>query len=113
MSEHADPRPDPLDLPGRADSALARREWLAGAASAGALAGPIIPMADAAPAAPSFPADTLGRIAWGLTGYVVPDRQVPGVDIYFIGSGDLSRSMGYAGQPAHPEVMERRAARRT
>lgn len=41
--------------------------------------------------------------------------KVPGVDVYFIGSGDLSRSMGYAGQPAHPEVqkvMERRAARR-
>jgi len=29
---------------------------------------------------------------------------VPGVDVYFIGSGDLSQSMGYTGQPAHPEV---------
>jgi len=29
---------------------------------------------------------------------------VPGVDVFFIGSGDLSQSMGYTGQPAHPEV---------
>jgi 4-hydroxy-2-oxoheptanedioate aldolase len=35
---------------------------------------------------------------------------VPGVDVYFIGSGDLSQSMGYTGQQAHPavqQVMER------
>ncbi len=31
---------------------------------------------------------------------------VPGVDVYFIGSGDLSQSMGYTGQQAHPEVQE-------
>jgi 4-hydroxy-2-oxoheptanedioate aldolase len=31
---------------------------------------------------------------------------VPGVDVYFIGSGDLSQSMGYTGQPAHPEVQK-------
>ena len=30
--------------------------------------------------------------------------QVEGVDVYFIGSGDLSQSMGYPGQLAHPEV---------
>src|SRR3989454_7913133 len=30
--------------------------------------------------------------------------KVPGVDVYFIGSGDLSQSMGYTGQQAHPEV---------
>ena len=30
--------------------------------------------------------------------------KVPGVDVYFIGSGDLSQSMGFTGQPAHPEV---------
>jgi 4-hydroxy-2-oxoheptanedioate aldolase len=29
---------------------------------------------------------------------------VPGVDVYFIGSGDLSQSMGHTGQPTHPEV---------
>lgn len=29
---------------------------------------------------------------------------VPGVDVYFIGSGDLSQSMGLTGQQAHPEV---------
>jgi 4-hydroxy-2-oxoheptanedioate aldolase len=29
---------------------------------------------------------------------------VPGVDVYFIGSGDLSQSMGHTGQQAHPEV---------
>lgn len=29
---------------------------------------------------------------------------VPGVDVYFIGAGDLSQSMGYTGQQAHPEV---------
>ena len=31
---------------------------------------------------------------------------VPGVDVYFIGSGDLSQSMGYIGQQAHPEVQK-------
>jgi 4-hydroxy-2-oxoheptanedioate aldolase len=31
---------------------------------------------------------------------------VPGVDVYFIGSGDLSQSMGYTGQQAHPEVQK-------
>jgi len=31
---------------------------------------------------------------------------VPGVDVYFIGSGDLSQSMGYTGQQAHPEVQD-------
>ena len=30
--------------------------------------------------------------------------QVPGVDIYFIGAGDLSQSMGYPGQQTHPQV---------
>ena len=30
---------------------------------------------------------------------------VKGIDVLFIGSGDLSQSMGYAGQPAHPEVL--------
>jgi 4-hydroxy-2-oxoheptanedioate aldolase len=30
--------------------------------------------------------------------------QVEGVDVYFIGSGDLSQSMGYPGQQTHPEV---------
>src|SRR5215475_3242124 len=30
--------------------------------------------------------------------------KVPGVDVYFIGSGDLSQSMGLTGQQAHPEV---------
>ena len=29
---------------------------------------------------------------------------VKGVDVLFIGSGDLSQSMGYPGQQAHPEV---------
>jgi 4-hydroxy-2-oxoheptanedioate aldolase len=29
---------------------------------------------------------------------------VPGVDVYFIGSGDLSQSMGLTGQPTHPDV---------
>jgi len=29
---------------------------------------------------------------------------VPGVDVYFIGSGDLSQSMGHTGQPTHPDV---------
>lgn len=29
---------------------------------------------------------------------------VPEVDVYFIGSGDLSQSMGYTGQQTHPEV---------
>src|SRR6267378_640396 len=37
----------------------------------------------------------------------LPDLvKVPGVDVYFIGSGDLSQSMGYTGQQAHPEVQE-------
>src|SRR6266545_1067080 len=31
---------------------------------------------------------------------------VAGVDVYFIGSGDLSQSMGYTGQQAHPEVQQ-------
>ena len=31
---------------------------------------------------------------------------VPGVDVYFIGSGDLSQSMGYTGQQAHPDVQK-------
>jgi 4-hydroxy-2-oxoheptanedioate aldolase len=31
---------------------------------------------------------------------------VPGVDVYFIGSGDLSQSMGYTGQQADPEVQK-------
>jgi 2-keto-3-deoxy-L-rhamnonate aldolase RhmA len=35
----------------------------------------------------------------------LPDLlMVPGVDVYFIGAGDLSQSMGYTGQQAHPEV---------
>ncbi len=35
----------------------------------------------------------------------LPDMvKVPGIDVYFIGSGDLSQSMGYTGQQAHPEV---------
>ena len=29
---------------------------------------------------------------------------VDGVDVFFIGSGDLSQSMGYPGQQTHPEV---------
>ena len=32
--------------------------------------------------------------------------RVDGVDVYFIGSGDLSQSMGYPGQQTHPEVQE-------
>jgi 2-keto-3-deoxy-L-rhamnonate aldolase RhmA len=32
--------------------------------------------------------------------------EVPGVDVYFIGSGDLSQSMGFTGQQAHPEVQK-------
>src|SRR5215831_20291646 len=31
---------------------------------------------------------------------------VPGIDVYFIGSGDLSQSMGYTGQQTHPEVQK-------
>lgn len=31
--------------------------------------------------------------------------QVLGVDVVFIGPTDLSVSMGYAGQPGHPEVV--------
>ena len=30
--------------------------------------------------------------------------RVDGVDVFFIGSGDLSQSMGYPGQQTHPEV---------
>ncbi len=30
--------------------------------------------------------------------------QVEGVDVFFIGSGDLSQSMGYPGEQTHPEV---------
>ncbi|MCS5658670.1 MAG: aldolase/citrate lyase family protein [Dehalococcoidia bacterium] len=30
--------------------------------------------------------------------------EVAGVDVFFIGSGDLSQSMGYPGQQTHPEV---------
>src|SRR5262249_48993832 len=37
----------------------------------------------------------------------LPDLvKIPGVDVYFIGSGDLSQSMGYTGQQAHPEVQK-------
>ena len=32
--------------------------------------------------------------------------EVEGVDVFFIGSGDLSQSMGYVGQQTHPEVQE-------
>ena len=32
--------------------------------------------------------------------------EVEGVDVFFIGSGDLSQSMGYIGQQTHPEVQE-------
>ena len=32
--------------------------------------------------------------------------KVPGIDVFFIGSGDLSQSMGYTGQQAHPEVQK-------
>ena len=32
--------------------------------------------------------------------------KVEGVDVYFIGSGDLSQSMGYPGQQTHPEVQD-------
>ena len=31
---------------------------------------------------------------------------VEGVDVYFIGSGDLSQSMGYPGEQTHPEVQK-------
>jgi 2-keto-3-deoxy-L-rhamnonate aldolase RhmA len=31
---------------------------------------------------------------------------VPGVDVFFVGSGDLSQSMGYTGQPTHPDVQQ-------
>ena len=31
---------------------------------------------------------------------------LPGVDVYFIGSGDLSEWMGYAGQQTKPEVQK-------
>jgi 4-hydroxy-2-oxoheptanedioate aldolase len=37
----------------------------------------------------------------------LPDLvKVPGVDVYFIGSGDLSQSMGLTGQQAHPDVQK-------
>src|SRR5262249_35423392 len=29
---------------------------------------------------------------------------VSGIDVFFIGSGDLSQSMGLTGQPTHPDV---------
>jgi 2-keto-3-deoxy-L-rhamnonate aldolase RhmA len=32
--------------------------------------------------------------------------QVKGVDVLFIGSGDLSQSMGHPGQQAHPDVLK-------
>lgn len=32
--------------------------------------------------------------------------KVPGIDVFFIGSGDLSQSMGYTGQQGHPEVQK-------
>ena len=32
--------------------------------------------------------------------------KVPGVDVFFIGAGDLSNSMGYTGQLTHPEVLK-------
>jgi len=32
--------------------------------------------------------------------------KVPGVDVFFIGSGDLSQSMGLTGQQDHPEVQK-------
>ena len=35
-----------------------------------------------------------------------PMVEVEGVDVFFIGSGDLSQSMGYPGQQTHPEVQE-------
>lgn len=31
---------------------------------------------------------------------------VPGIDVFFIGSGDLSQSMGFTGQQTHPEVLK-------
>jgi 4-hydroxy-2-oxoheptanedioate aldolase len=31
---------------------------------------------------------------------------VPGVDVFFIGAGDLSQSMGYTGQMTHPDVQQ-------
>src|SRR5438128_6958546 len=37
----------------------------------------------------------------------LPDLvKVPGVDVFFIGSGDLSQSMGLTGQQDHPEVQK-------
>lgn len=32
--------------------------------------------------------------------------EVPGIDVFFIGSGDLSQSMGYPGQQTHPDVQK-------
>jgi 4-hydroxy-2-oxoheptanedioate aldolase len=32
--------------------------------------------------------------------------EVKGVDVLFIGSGDLSQSMGHPGQQSHPEVLK-------
>ena len=31
---------------------------------------------------------------------------VPGIDVFFIGSGDLSQSMGFPGQQTHPDVQK-------
>ncbi|PYN91107.1 MAG: hypothetical protein DMD91_34860 [Candidatus Rokuibacteriota bacterium] len=31
---------------------------------------------------------------------------VPGVDVFFVGAGDLSQSMGYTGQMTHPDVQQ-------
>src|SRR5262245_49020473 len=55
---------------------LDRRALLGGMASAGALAllGPAA-VAPVASAAPAITVDTFANLAWGLTGYVVPDRQ--------------------------------------
>ena len=32
--------------------------------------------------------------------------EVPGVDVFFIGAGHLSQSMGYTGQMTHPDVQQ-------
>ena len=32
--------------------------------------------------------------------------EVPGVDVFFIGAGDLSQSMGHTGQMTHPDVQQ-------
>jgi 4-hydroxy-2-oxoheptanedioate aldolase len=37
----------------------------------------------------------------------VPDiLKVPGIDVLFVGPNDLAHSMGYPGQPGHPEVQK-------